>query len=154
HIAIAYQAGTRRGERSQLSSLNVQHAEFFNCFGRAIDDLIASHRDERTRMARQEATNLPPSPPGFQTERSGSDPKGRWVDGTPEYSYYICALRKLFPEAVFIHVLRDPVAVARSMVNFTRTGGPAMVEDERQAYDYWLRAVRACAQAERAYGSR
>src|SRR5437868_14458505 len=40
------------------------------------------------------------------------------------------------------------------MLKFKHTGGPAFVENEQQAYDYWLRTVRACFKAERAYGSR
>jgi hypothetical protein len=40
------------------------------------------------------------------------------------------------------------------MLKFKQTGGPALVENEQQAYDYWLRTVRACFKAERAYGSR
>jgi hypothetical protein len=77
----------------------------------------------------------------------------RWVDGTPEYSLHIYALRKLFPEAVFIHVLRDVRDVVRSMLNFHRVAGTHLVQNEEQAYKYWLRMVKACAQAERAYGS-
>jgi Sulfotransferase family len=60
----------------------------------------------------------------------------------------------LFPGAVFIHLLRDVKSVVRSMLKFKQTGGPALVENEQQAYDYWLRTVRACFKAERAYGSR
>src|SRR4029077_17121574 len=156
-IEAAYQSGTHRGERSQLGSLGVQRPEFFNCFGDAINNLILQHRYERRRIALEEAMATPASDlrlPAFQTERSDSDPKGRWVDGTPEYSFYICGLRKLFPGAVFIHLLRDVKSVVRSMLKFKQTGGPALVENEQQAYDYWLRTVRACFKAERAYGSR
>src|SRR4029077_16947141 len=155
-IEAAYQSGTHRGERSQLGSLGVQRPEFFNCFGDAINNLILQHRYERRRIALEEAMVTPASDlrlPAFQTERSDSDPKGRWVDGTPEYSFYICGLRKLFPGAVFTHLLRDVMSVVRSMLKFKQTGGPALVENEQQAYDYWLRTVRACLQAERAYGS-
>ncbi len=156
-VEAAYQSGTHRGERSQLGSLGVQRPEFFNCFGDAINNLILQHRYERRRIALEEAMATPASNlrlPAFQTERSDSDPKGRWVDGTPEYSFYICGLRKLFPGAVFIHLLRDAKSVVRSMLKFKQTAGPALVENEQQAYDYWLRTVRACFKAERAYGSR
>ncbi len=156
NVEAAYKMGTRRGERSQLGSLNVKRAEFFECIGDAINTLILSHRQDRTRTARDEATATPDSAltlSAFQTERLHSDPKSRWVDGTPEYSFYVCALRKLFPGAAFIHILREVDAVVRSMLNFGRTGGPALVKNEHEAYDYWLRAVRACVKAERAYGS-
>jgi hypothetical protein len=80
-------------------------------------------------------------------------PKTRWVDGTPEYSFHICGLRKLFPEARFVHVFRDVRAVVRSMVNFHRVAGLQLVTDEAEAYRYWIRTVSACLLAERAYGS-
>jgi hypothetical protein len=78
----------------------------------------------------------------------------RWVDGTPEYSLHICALRKLFPDALFVHVLRDVRDVVRSMLNFHRVAGFPLVRNEEQAYKYWLRTVKACAQAEQAHGPR
>src|SRR5438094_1359218 len=153
-VEAAYQSGTHRGERSQLGSLGVQRPEFFNCFGDAINNLILQHRYERRRIALAEAMATPASDlrlPAFQTERSDQDPKKRWVDGTPEYSFYICGLRKLFPEASFIHLLREPDAVVRSILQFARISGRTLAENEQPAYDYWLRTVRACAQAERAY---
>jgi hypothetical protein len=91
--------------------------------------------------------------PGFQIARSGSDPKRRWVDGTPEYSFYIHPLRLFFPQARFIHVVRDVSSVVRSMLNFERTGGPPLVQSEQEAYTYWLRTVGACYAAEKAFGS-
>jgi hypothetical protein len=74
------------------------------------------------------------------------------VDGTPEYSFHICGLRKLFPEALFIHIVRDVTSVVRSMLNFHRVGGGRLVANEQEAYGYWLRAVSNCLLAERAYG--
>jgi len=66
---------------------------------------------------------------------------------------HIYALKKLFPEAVFIHVLRDVRDVVRSMLNLHRLTGVQLVANEEEAYSYWLRTVKACIQAERAYGS-
>ena len=155
-IEIAYSGGTARGERSQLSALGIERADFFRAFGRSINDLILNHRERietniQTRMARAPAEKTEPS--AFKISRMACDPKTRWVDGTPEYSFYVNPLRKLFPGARFIHVVRDVRSVVRSMINFQRTGGPALVENEEQAYDYWLRTVRASYLAERAYGS-
>jgi hypothetical protein len=65
---------------------------------------------------------------------------------------YICGLRKLFPNARFIHIFREVGAVVRSMLNFHRVAGTQLVADQKAAYKYWLRTVKACVQAERAYG--
>ena len=55
----------------------------------------------------------------------------RWVDGTPEYSFYIPGLRKLFPDALFIHIVRDVQAVVHSMLNFHRVGGIQLVPNQQ-----------------------
>lgn len=152
--AAAYETGSRRGLRSHFGSLGVREDELFARLGRAINELVLGHREELTRIAREQALQNPDSPqiiPAFKTERAPSDPKQRWVDGTPEYSFYVFGLRKLFPDAVFIHLLRDVSAVVRSLLHFD-AGGQALVENKEQAYDYWLRAVRACLRAEQAYG--
>jgi hypothetical protein len=65
---------------------------------------------------------------------------------------YICGLRKLFPNARFIHIFREVDAVVRSMLNFHRVAGTQLVADQKAAYKYWLRTVKACVQAEQAYG--
>ena len=90
----------------------------------------------------------------LRTAASNSEYKTRWVDQTPEYSFHICGLRKLFPCALFIHIVRDVDSVVRSMLNFHRIAGTHVVPNEEEAYKYWLRTVRACLKAEEAYGSR
>jgi sulfotransferase family protein len=138
--AASYQVGVARGDRSILSAMDISREEFFANFGRSINYLVLCHRADLERKR--------------QTTRPPSEPKMRWVDGTPEYSLHICALRKLFPEALFVHVLRDVRDVVRSMLNFHRVAGFSLVRNEQQAYKYWLRTVKACAQAEQAYGPR
>lgn len=158
-LAIAYRIGTARGERSQLSALGVERAEFFECFGRTINALILGHRKKMEVMIVQRRRENPSRPvqtklPGaYRISRSAADPKQRWVDGTPEYSLYIDALRKLFPDALFIHVVRNVDEVVRPLLNFHRTGGSGIVANEEEAYRYWLRRVGTCFAAERAYGS-
>ena len=88
----------------------------------------------------------------LRTPASDSEYKTRWVDQTPEYSLHICGLRKLFPCALFIHIVRDVGSVVRSMLNFHRIAGTHVVPNEEEAYKYWLRTVRACLKAEEAYG--
>jgi len=147
NAAVVHQVGAARGHLSILSAMDISRDELLANFGRTINDLILAHRPdlEKTRAAI-------PSLPEFM-RRSLPGPKMRWVDGTPEYSLHIYALRKLFPEAVFVHVLRDVRDVIRSMLNLHRLAGVQLVANEEEAYKYWLRTVKACAQAERAYGS-
>jgi Sulfotransferase family len=156
NLEEAYLSGTHRGERSQLSALGIRREVFFNKFGRAINELILERRSELVKVGRscsQSPGDNPQDVPEFQWERSASDPKRRWVDGTPEYSFYVCGLRKLFAGAVFIHIVRDAAAVVRSLVHFSEMAGRVLAKNEEQAYEYWLRAAQACLLAERAYGS-
>ena len=76
------------------------------------------------------------------------------MDGTPEYSFHICGLRKLFPEAQFIHIFRDVTSVVRSMLHFHQLGGGTLIASEQEAYSYWLNTVTNCLLGERAYGPR
>ena len=162
-MEIAYRVGTARGERSQLSAMGVQREDYFSAFGEAINDLILGHRAKLETMSRPAQPTVPEQLPesrkdassanAFKISRADSDPKRRWVDGTPEYSFYIHPLRLLFPQARFIHVVRDVSSVISSMLRFQRTGGPRLVESEEHAYQYWIRTVSACLAAERALGS-
>src|SRR5882762_3879091 len=146
NIASSYQIGAARDNRTILSAMDISRAEFFANFGHAINDLILAHRKHLERKRDLEGT--------LNREHSTSEPKARWVDGTPEYSLHIHGLRKLFPEAVFIHIVRDVDSVVRSMLNFHRVAGAQLVTNEEQAYKYWLRMVDACLKAEQAYGPR
>jgi hypothetical protein len=126
--------------------------ELFAAFGGTINDLILRHRDhlEKNRETTCVERNLDRR--WLEGSSRAVGPKERWVDGTPEYSFHICALRKLFPQARFVHLFRDVRAVVRSMVNFHRVAGVPLVANEEEAYRYWMRTVNACLMAERAYG--
>jgi hypothetical protein len=151
-LAVCYQIGSARGDRSVLSAMEIQCEEFFNMFGQNINALILRHRIDLERK-RWEYSVGPNSPPEDLVS-SIMNQKTRWVDGTPEYSFHICGLRKLFPKALFIHIVRDVTSVVRSMLNFHRVDGSSLVANEQEAYNYWFRAVSSCLLAERAYGPR
>ena len=155
-LAIRYQIGTARGNRSVLSAMDIEREEFFARFGQSINDLILNHRKDLERKRSGYAACAVPNavPPASTTLRPGVNRKARWVDGTPEYSLHICALRKLFPGALFIHIVRDVDSVVRSILNFDRVGEGSLVANEQEAYNYWLRTVSSCLLAERAYGPR
>jgi hypothetical protein len=148
--AVGHRRGTVRGERGQLSANFITRDELLEALGNAIDRLLLRHRAQfqDPRLRRQSGWDPPP----FSISRSPDEPKSRWVDGTPEYSLYICALRKLFPRAVFIHLVRDVTEVVRSLLNFFPDGTRRLVDSEQAAYEYWLRRAKACAEAEQAYG--
>jgi len=123
-------------------------------FGKAVDGLMIEGRKTLDGYY-AEAMRCDPiaAKRQFRVSRGPSDPKRRWVDGTPEHSLYIWPLLKLFPRAKFIHLIRDVNAVVRSLLLFSSPGTPPLVENEQAAYEYWLRRVRSCLAAERALGS-
>jgi hypothetical protein len=153
NIAIAYEIGVARGDYSTLSAMDVRNEEFFAAFGRSINDLILGHRKHLEMKRETRCVELKLDRRWLEASSSAAGPKTRWVDGTPEYSLHIYGLRKLFPQALFVHLFRDVQAVVRSMVNFHRATGIQLVANEEDAYRYWLRTVSACVMAERAYGS-
>src|SRR5438046_5063102 len=154
NLAIGHEIGSARGEHSQLSALDIRRDDFMAHFGKSINDLILSHRRQFEINLRSTALrDSSQVHEGFQIARSQSDSKSRWVDGTPEYSLYICGLRKLFPGALFIHIVRDVDSVVLSLLNFDHLAGNNLITNEQQAYEKWLRTVECCTQAERAYGS-
>src|SRR5436190_2685659 len=148
--AVGYQRGSVRGERGPLSANFIQREEFLSIIGQSINELIVSHRRqfESMNLRRQAGWSTAP----FEISRSSKEPKSRWVDGTPEYAFYICGLRKLFPQALFVHLVRDVTDVVRSLLNFFPDGRNRLVANEQAAYEYWLRKVNCCVEAEEAYG--
>ena len=153
NVAVAHQIGSARGDLSILSAMDIRDDEFFAVFGRSINELMLGHRrhleTNRGNRSSPSKVNLR----WLEATSMAAGPKTRWVDGTPEYALHICGLRKLFPQASFVHVFRDVDAVVRSMVNFHRATGIQLVANEEEAYKYWLRTVRACLKAEEAYGA-
>lgn len=152
NVAIGHEIGAARGDRSILSAMDIREDELFAMFGQGINDLILRHRKDLEKKREARSIELKLEPRWLETASTAARPKRRWVDGTPEYSLHICGLHKLFPDAVFIHLVRDVDAVVRSMLNFHRVSGSRLVANEEEAYKYWLRCVKACLKAEQAYG--
>jgi hypothetical protein len=152
NVAIAYQIGAARGDYSILSAMEIRADELFAAFGQSINELVLRHRTDLETKRETRTIELKIEPRWLEATSTAVGPKRRWVDGTPEYSLHICGLRKLYPEARFVHLMRDVQAVVRSMLNFHRVTGIQLVADEEDAYRYWIRTVKACLLAERAYG--
>jgi len=151
-LAVCYQTKMGLGPDSLWSAMNLQRGEFIAAFGETVNELIQSHKIDLERKW-WEQTFGPNSPPhDFVAKKSTNFTKTRWVDGTPAYSFHICGLRKLFPNALFIHIIRGVTPVVRSMLNFHRLAGVSLVANEQEGYDLWFHSVNACLLAERAYG--
>lgn len=152
--AVHHHTGCLRGERSQLSALGIDGAEFLQGLGNAIDKMIRGHRKSMELLNHAAAQRNPGQVcAGFAVARDDAEPKARWVDGTPEYSLHICGLHKLFPAAKFIHIVRDPDEVVASMLAFHHDDGSPLVVDADEAYAYWERTSRACLLAAQALGA-
>ena len=152
-VGACYELGCRRGSRSQLSSMGVTQEEFFATFGVEIHRLILRHRGTLKECCDSIGERYPEQVnPAFNIARSSSDSKMRWVDGTPEYALHIAGLRKLFPDARFVHVVREVGEVMASMLQFGKVHGHDLVSNAQEACAYWLRTVRACVLAEEALG--
>ena len=141
-LGVAYSIGSARGERSHLSAAGISRAEMFELSGRAFNELVV-RGGERAEIG--EADDA------FAVRRAATDPKRRWVDGTPENSFAVYGIHLLFPEARFVHLVRDVRAVVRSLVNFSNAGGQDMAPTE--AWQKWFDCVSSAHNAERALGS-
>jgi hypothetical protein len=139
-----YRLATVNGKFSHLSQAQVDRDQFYRLFGEGVDRLIQAVNpaliEQTEKLVRGE----------MHRRRSAADPKRRWADATPENSHYIYPLSKLFPQARFIHLLRNPHDVARSLMRFSRTGARDFDHDE--AYRAWMRLTRAAWMGERALG--
>ncbi|MGA9853598.1 MAG: sulfotransferase [Gammaproteobacteria bacterium] len=141
-----YRLGTLNHRFSHLGQIDISLDRFYDLFGQGVEHIIQAINPlliEKTE--RKPKGNL-------RRRRSPHDPKHRWVDATPENSHYVYALSKLFPEARFIHLLRNPDEVARSLMKFSAAGARDHAHDE--AYHNWLRLVSVCYDAEQALGTK
>ncbi len=151
-VAVCYQTKMGLGPDSLWSAMDIQREEFMTAFGQTVNELIQRHKVDLQRKWWKQAFAPNDPPHDFVTKTSPNSGKARWVDGTPAYSFHICGLRKLFPDALFIHIVRDVTSVVRSMLNFHRLAGVSLVDNEEHAYNLWFHSVNACLLAEQAYG--
>jgi hypothetical protein len=143
-----YRLATVNGEFSHLGAVGASRDEFYRLMGEGVEHLMQVTNLLMIERAEQKETR------GAMLRRlSPHDPKRRWVDATPENSHYVYGLAKLFPGARFIHLLRDPDDVTRSLMHFARTGSNARNYPEDEGYRTWMRLTQASFKAEQALGS-
>jgi hypothetical protein len=74
---------------------------------------------------------------GREFLRVRKNPQGRWFDKTPQNVYGVLLLAEAYPNAKFLHIVRNPLSVAVSLMK-----GEVMPElDLRAAANYWLEAA-------------
>lgn len=146
-----YELGTSPGEYSFTGMARYTARDFRGYFANACHRMIC---DARRRIIRHSneivAKDLSRLSENVKLHRGWWQPKRRWVDGTPENAHFVLPLMRLFPEARFIHILRNPRRVATSLMHFSTMGACDYAEEE--AYRTWTRLVRASALAEQALG--
>jgi len=154
---LSHAKGSARGSLSHLSNVDFPLASFMARVGESIDAIVQDVFAERRKRfygehAGDPAWVLPPAlaDAPMQIQRRGSDPKRRWIDGTPLNTYYLWALSELFPEARFIHNLRRPDEVATSLEAFDRLGAEPQALDD--GLETWITHTENAWYAERAFG--
>lgn len=155
---LSHRKGSERGRFSHLSNVGFPAAPFMERIGEAVDAIVHDVFQERRLQFYGEAVRRPEwSLPEqrahvtMQIQRQGSDPKRRWIDGTPLNTYFIWALATMFPEARFIHNLRRPDEVATSLEGFDRVGAEPQELDN--GLRTWMEHTDNAWLAERALGA-
>jgi hypothetical protein len=107
----AFRLAVERPDGSWIQKQNVGRAEFMSHVGLGINALFTSR----------------------------SQPK-RWVDQSPTYTLMVETLGDMFPDAFFLHILRDGRQVVNSMI---KSGfGTKWSSDFREACRTWAHFVR------------
>lgn len=80
-----------------------------------------------------------------------SQGKPRWGEKTPNNFFYVDLIAEMFPEARFLHIVRDPRAVVHSMNRFDRCGDDTALNATtwREFMDSGARLLERCVPADR-----
>lgn len=154
---LSHKKGSERGRLSHLSNVDFPLQPFMARIGEAVDAIVHDAYAARVLQMYGEGAHDPAwrvpaelahSP--LQIRRAGTDPKRRWIDGTPLNTFYLWALSELFPEARFIHNLRPPDEVATSLEAFDRVGAEPQALDD--GLETWIKHTENAWYGERAFG--
>ena len=153
----AYERGSARGEFSHLSNVGYPLEKFLSTVAESIHSIVMEAYERRCYFLygdyEESGIELDFTAPEaqFQVRRSPRDPKTRWIDSTPLNTHYVWALAQVFPRAKFIHNLRHPAEVARSLQNFDAAGAASSEVDD--ALSIWIQHTQNALLAEQALGS-
>ncbi|MEW5877086.1 MAG: sulfotransferase [Acidobacteriota bacterium] len=123
HLRRAFQACISRPDESWLKKENVSYEEFCRFLGKGISALFRSRSKNRI-----------------------------WVDQSPTYTLLLEDLVHLFPNAKFLHVVRDGRKVVASML--ASGFDEEWARDVRVAWETWVFFVKAGLQAEHRWPTR
>lgn len=174
-LSEAWDFGTVHERFSHLGALDWTEADFLREFGIRLDEFIRSTKEPRLRFIRklslaklglsseeieqmEREGKLSPDPElvgakNYQVVRSPDDAKSRWVDGAPENTFHAFGMATLFPDAKFIHMVRDPVDIAKSLMAFAQAGGAGRNYKEEEAFETWTRYASHARLVEAAFGN-
>lgn len=110
--------GTSAAPDDHLSRWDVDPDAFHRQFGQAIDGIVHATFEGRFPERRRSLEGAVVRP-GLHWFRATSDPKARWVDGTPASTGYASALARMFPAACFLNLVREPAQVIQSWMAAT-----------------------------------
>lgn len=153
----AYDKGSERQQFSHLSNVEYPQEAFLREVAASVHRIVCQVYEERCqRLYGDYATKgirINPANPNkaFAVRRHADDPKRRWIDGTPLNSHHAWALAKVFPEARFIHNMRNPADVALSLENFENVG--AKSQALRNGLKTWMLHTESAWLLEQALGS-
>ncbi len=119
---------------SHLAKHQIEEEDFLPEIGEAFYRII--QKGFNKALAIKEGENVGPFP--FALKQKSDDPKKRWVDATPQNTYAVHGLLKIFPQAKFIHLLRHPLEVANSFEHFSKKYPGAPQLDFHQALKDWM----------------
>lgn len=148
-VEALYAQGTAQ-PAAHFSRCGLTEADFREEAARFVDAVVQKGQVRRLRKIVTSLSRGEREPGHMQIQRDPVHPKGRWVDGTPENAHHVENLLRLFPQARFIHLVRNPHEVVRSLAKFDQAGGQP--HDAEAAYATWRRLVDAACEAERAAG--
>lgn len=174
YLDCLYNFGSKNGEFSNLSSMGIIRTKFYRSFGKHVDSLILENRVNylraslRTSLKKknllhtvdlgklteiEDFVQYTNEDNPFPPMRSKGDMKNRWVDGTPENSHFVYCLNMMFPSAKFIFLIRNPIEVANSLMNFATVGGGTENYEEENAYNQWYDLNESCYFSLKAFGA-